>query len=162
MLRYGFVVTCVGGYGGGLHLLDEGDETGEGLFAGGFVAGHGVAGIFAGAHEAVTCTVVGDGLILFASGFHSGGGRGDSGADAGVVARVETVDGRGNRGHVRGTRSIEDKGGGEIFAMCGEGEGFPSSPAEAGDGDFSVGCGELLTVVRCCVEVGVDDGGIEA
>ena len=162
LLRYGFVVTGVRGYRGGLHVLDESDETGKGLFACGFVAWHGVAGIFAGAHEAVTCTVVGDGLILFASGFHSGSGCGDGGADAGVVAGVETVDGRGDRGHIRGTRSIENEGGGEIFAVSCKGEGFAPSPAKAGDGDLTVGCGELLAVVRCCVEIGVDDGGIEA
>jgi len=161
-LRYGFVAAWVAGYGGRLHLLDESDETGEGLFACCFVAGHGVAGVFAGTHEAVTCAVVGDGLILFASGLHGDGGCGEGGTDACVVAGVEAIDRGGDRRDVRGSRAIEDKGGGEIFAVSGEGEGFASSPAEAGDGDLAVGCGELFAVVSCCVEVGVNDVGIEA
>ena len=39
-----FAVTGVRGYRGGLHLLDEGDETGEALLACGLVAGDGVVG----------------------------------------------------------------------------------------------------------------------
>ena len=46
--------------------------------------------------------------------------------------------------------------------MSGEGEGFATAPAEADDGDFAVGGGDFLAVVGCGVEVGVDDGGVEA
>ena len=60
-----------------------------------------------------------------------------------------------------GPGAVEDEGGGEVFAMSGEGEGFAAAPAEAGDGDLAVGGGDFLGVVGCGVEVGVDDGGVE-
>jgi hypothetical protein len=157
---YGFVVGCIACHGRALHLFDECDEAGEALVAGGFVGGRGV-GRFAGAHEAVACSVVGDRLIFFPCCFHGFGSGGDGGADAGVIAGVEAVDGGGDGGDVRRARAVEDEGGGEVFAMSGEGEGFSSSPAEACDGDLSVGGGDLLCVVGCGVEVGVDHGWIK-
>ena len=144
---YGFVVGCVARHWGAFHLFDESDEAGEALFAGGFVGGGGV-GSFAGAHEAVTGAVVGDGLVFFAGGFHGFGGGGDGGADAGVVAGVEAVDGGGDGGDVRRAGAVEDEGGGEVFAVGGEGEGFSATPAEADDGDLSVGGGNLLARSR--------------
>jgi len=96
---YGFVAGRAAGYRRALHLFDEGDDAGEALFAGGFVGGGGV-GRFAGAHEAVACSVVGDGFIFLACGFHGLSGGGDGGADAGVVAGIEAVDGCGDGGDV--------------------------------------------------------------
>ena len=61
-----------------------------------------------------------------------------------------------------GPRAVEDEGGGEVFAMSGEGEGFAAAPAEANGGDLSVAGGNLLGVVGGGVEVGGDDGGVEA
>jgi hypothetical protein len=157
---YGFVVGWVAGYGGGFHLFDQGDEAGEALFAGGLVGGGGVGG-FAGAHEAMACSVVGDGLVFFACGLHGFGGGGDGGSDAGVVAGVEAVDGSGDGGDVRGAGAVEDEGGREVFAMGGEGEGFSSAPAEACDGDLSVGGGDFFGVIGGGVEVGGDDCGVK-
>ncbi len=117
-----------------------------------------VGGIFAGAHEAVACSIVGDGVVFFAGGLHGFGGGGDGRADAGVVAGVEAVDRSGDRGDISWASAIEDEGGGEVFAMSGEGEGLAPSPAEACDGDLAVGGGDLFGVVGCGVEVGVDYG----
>ena len=158
---YGFVVGRIARHGGTLHFFDEGDEAGEALVAGGFIGGAGVGG-FAGAHEAVACSVVGDRVVFFASGLHGFGGGGDGSADTGVVAGVEAVDGGGDGGDVRGPWAVEDEGCGEVFAVSGEGEGFASTPAEAGDGDLAVACGNFFGVVGCGVEVCVDDGGVEA
>ena len=71
---YGFVVGWVACRGGALHLFDEGDDAGETLFAGGFVGGRcGVVcvggWVFAGAHEAVACAVVDDGVIFLPAAF---------------------------------------------------------------------------------------------
>ena len=117
--------------------------AGEALFARGLVAGDGVVGVFAGAHEAVACAVVGDGLVLLAGGLHGFDGGGNGGADARVVAGVEAVDRRGDGGDVGGAGAVEDEGGREVFAMRGEGEGLAATPAEADDGELAVGGGEL-------------------
>ena len=79
-----------------LHLPKQRFQAREGLCARGGVGGVGVGGVFAGAHEAVACAIVGDGLILFAGGFHGVGGVWDRGADARVVAGVEAVDRSGD------------------------------------------------------------------
>jgi hypothetical protein len=154
-------VGWVGGYRGGFHFFNEGDEAGEALLAGGFVGGGGVGG-FAGAHEAVSCAFVGYGLVFFACCFHGIGGGGEGGADAGVVAGVEAIDGRGDGGDVSGAGAVEDEGGGEVFAVSGEGEGLAATPAESCDGDLSVGGGNLFGVVGCGVEVRGDDCGVKA
>jgi len=159
---YGFVAGCVAGHGCGLHLFDEGDEAGEALFTSGLVAGDGVIGIFAGAHEAVACAVVGDGIVLFARGFHGISGGGNSGADTGVVASIEAVDRSGDGGDVRRTGAVEDEGGGEVFAMSCKGKRFAAAPTEADDGDFSIAGGDFLAIVCCGVEVCVDDRCVEA
>ena len=158
---YGFVAGGVAGGRGAFHFLDERDEASEALFAGGFVCGRGV-GSFAGAHEAVASSVVGDGFEFFACGFHGLGSGREGGADAGVVAGVEAVDGGGDGGDVRGSGAVEDEGGGEVFAVRGEGEGFSATPAETDGGDRSVTGGDFFSVVGGGVEVGGDDGGIEA
>ena len=46
--------------------------------------------------------------------------------------------------------------------MRGEGEGLATSPAEARDGDLAISGGNFLGVVGCGVEVGIDDGCVEA
>ena len=79
------------------------------LVARGLVGGVGVGGVFAGAHEAVAGSIVGDGVVLLAGGLHALGGGGNGGVDAGVVAAVEAVDGCGDGGEVRRRRSVEDK-----------------------------------------------------
>ena len=61
-----------------------------------------------------------------------------------------------------GRGTVEDKGGGEVFAMRGEGEGLASTPAEADHGDLAVGGGQLLAVVGCGVQIGGDHVRIEA
>ena len=152
----------VGRYRSGLHLLDEGDEAGEALFAGGLVAGDGVVGVFASAHESVACTFIGDGIVLFAGDLHGFGRGGDGGTDAGVIAGVKAVDGSGNGGDVGWAGAIEDEGGREVFAMCCEGEGLAATPAKADRGDLAIARRELFSVVGCGVEVGVDDCRIEA
>ena len=161
----GFVDGVGGGFG--VELLEEGGEAGEGLLAGLFVGlGHGGVGfggwVFAGAHEAVACSVVGDGFVLLVGGLHLVDGGGDGGADAGVVSGIEAVDGGGDSRDVRWWWAVEDEGGGEVFAMGGEGEGFASTPAEAGDGGFAVGGWKLLAEVGGGVEVGGDLIGGEA
>jgi hypothetical protein len=158
---YGLVMSCIAGHGCGLHLFNKCDDAGEGLFACGFVGGASVGG-FACAHEAVACSVVGDRFIFFACGFHGVGSGGDGGTDTGVVAGVEAVDRSGDGGYVSGAGAVEDEGGGEVFAVSGEGEGLAAAPAESSDGDLTVGCGNLFSIVGCGVKVGVDDGWVKA
>ena len=145
-----------------LHLPEKSDEALEGLFAGGLVAGYGVGGVFASAHEAVTCAIVGDGFIFFACGLHGFDGGRNGGSDAGVVASVEAIDRSVDGGYIRWAGAVEDEGSGEVFAVGGEGECFTAAPAEAGDSEFSVGGGEMLAVVGGCIEVSGDDVGVEA
>ena len=116
----GFVVG--GGDARGLHVFEEGDQTFEALFAGCLVAGDGVAGVYAGAHEAVAGSVIGDGFESLAGRLHGCDGGGEGGSDAGVVAGVEAEDGRGDGADVSGAGAVEDEGGGEIVAVGGEGE----------------------------------------
>jgi len=157
----GFTGSGDGGCGSALQLLYQGDKTGKSFFAGLLVARNGVGGVFARAHEAVAGAVVGDWLIFLVSGLHGFGGRGDGCADASVIAGVEAVDGRCDGGDVSRAGAIEDEGGGEIFAVGCEGEGFPATPAEADGGDLAVACGNLLCVVGYGVEIGIDALGIE-
>ena len=154
-------MSWIAGHRRALHLFDESDEAGETLFTGCLVGGRGI-GCFACAHEAVACAIVGDGIVLFACGLHSFGGGGDGGADACIIACVKAVDGRSDGCYVRGARAVENEGRGEIFAMSSEGEGLSSTPAEARDGDLSVGCRNLFGIVGCGVEISVDYGCIEA
>ena len=158
---YGFVAGCVACHWGALHLFDESDEASEALFAGGLVGWVVVVGVFAGAHEAVACSFIGDGIVFFAGGLHGVGCGRYGGVDASVVAGVEAVDGSGDGGDVRGAGAVEDEGGGEVFAVGGEGEGFASAPAEACDCDFAVGGGDFLCVVGGGVEVSGDDCGVK-
>ena len=162
----GFRFICdgfrVAGCGLAFHLSEQGDEALEGFLAGCLVAGYGVGGVFAGAHEAVASTVVGDGLVLFTGGLHGCDGWRDGSVDAGVVASVEAIDGSGDCGYVGRGWAVEDEGSGEVFAMGGEGEGLAAAPAEADDSDLAVGRGEMFAVVGGGVEVGVDYGRIEA
>jgi len=110
----------------------------------------------------VTRAVVGYGLVLFTGGLHGGDGGRDGGVDAGVVASVETINGGCNGGYVGRRRAVKDECCGEVFAVRGEGEGFAAAPAEAGNCDLSIGCGEMLAIVGGGVKVSGDDGGIES
>ncbi len=150
------------GDGGGLHLFEKRDEAGEGLFASFLVAGDGVAGIYAGAHEAVSGSVIGDGFEALACGFHGFDSGGESGADAGVVPGVEAEDGCGDGRDVRRAGAVEDEGCGEVAAVSGEGEGFAAAPAEANGGDLAVAGGDLFGEVGYGVEVRGDGVGVEA
>jgi len=140
--------------------IDQRHQTLEAFGARCFVGCVG-GGIFAGAHESVARAIVDDRLILFAGGLHGVRGGGNGGRDAGVVAAVESVDGRGDGGDIGGRRAVEDEGGGEIAAVGGEVEGLATAPAEARDEELAVGRGQALAVVGGGVEVGGDDGGIE-
>src|SRR4051812_11131176 len=82
------------------NLLQNRFDSGPGLVAGFLVGLAGVRG-FAGAHEAVACSFVGDGLVGFAGLFHELFGFRNGGIHAGVVAAVETVDRRLDAGDVR-------------------------------------------------------------
>ena len=101
-------------------------------------------------------------IVEFAGGFHRIGCGGNGGADAGVIACIEAVNGSDDGRNVGGSGAVEDEGGAEIGAMRGEGEGFGSSPAESGDGDSAVGGGQLLAVVGRGIEIGQHPGGIES
>ena len=141
-------------------LVEQGDQALEAFGARCFVGCVG-GGVFAGAHEAVARAIVDDRVVFFAGGLHGVRGGGNGGGDAGVVASVEAVDGRGDGGDIGGRRAVEDEGGGEIAAVGGEVEGLATAPAEACDEELAVGRGQPLAVVGGGVEVGGDDGGIE-
>lgn len=141
--------------------MEESDEALEAFCASGFVARDGVVRVFSGAHEAVACALVGDGLVFFAGCLHGCNGGRNGGTDTGVVASVEAIDGGGDRGDIGRSGAVEDEGRGEVFAVGREGEGLTTSPAETCDCDLSVGGGDGLGVVGCGVQVGVNDVGVE-
>jgi hypothetical protein len=150
-------VSSVACLGCAFHLLEKLDEAGESLFTGRLVAGDSVIGIFAGTHEAVPGTIVGNGFVSLASGLHGGSGGWYGGADAGVVAGVEAVNGTGDGVNVRGTRAVEHEGGGKVFAVGGEGERLTPTPAKADRSDFAVGGRKALSILGCRIQVGGND-----
>ncbi len=116
----------------------------EGLIARCLIGGVVVGGIFSSAHEAVSGSFIGDGVVLLSGGLHGCCRGGNGGVDAGVVATVEAIDGSGDSGELRRRRAVKDEGCGKVFAMRGEGEGFAASPAEAGGDKDSVRGGSFL------------------
>ena len=75
------------------HLMQKLHEAREGLIARGFVGGDGVARVLSGTHKSVTSAIVRDRIVEFAGGLHRIGGGGDGGADPGIVACIEAVNG---------------------------------------------------------------------
>ena len=110
---------------------------------------------FPGAHETVAGAFVGDRLESFSGRFHLLASIGKRRANAGVVARVETVHGRGDARHglLGGRRPVEDERGGKIGAMRCKAEALAPAPAEACYEQLAVGGGNLAGIIGHGVEV---------
>jgi hypothetical protein len=70
----------------------------------------------------VACTFISNRLVFFTGCLHGFCGRRERGTDAGVVTSIKAIDRCGNSGDVRWAGAVEDEGGGEVFAVCGEGK----------------------------------------
>src|SRR5260370_904617 len=123
----------------------------------GFLVGVFHIGGFASAHEAVSCAVVGCGVVGFAGRLHLSDGIWDGRGDACIVPGIEAMDRRFDARHrvFLGGRAVENKSGRQIAAIGCEPERLAAAPTESNNVELAIRGRKFEGIVPSAIQIPV-------